>query len=118
MLLRPACLLLLLAGLTTPAQSQPLPAPGDRGGALVAAAESLGVEMPRALWHAVSFHSSGRAVQQATAASGDMYEPYRVWSEVFSPYHCAVRAHWQPYLDGTTTMDAVALAPVRALTSE
>jgi len=47
-----------------------------------------------------------------------MYEPYRVWSEVFSPYHCAVRAHWQPYLDGTTTMDAVALAPVRALTSE
>lgn len=86
--------------------------------ALVAAAESLGVEMPRALWHAVSFDSSGWAVQQEASAAGVDYEPYWIRNEVFVPYHEAVRAHWQPYLDGTATMDAAALALVRALTDE
>jgi len=86
--------------------------------ALDAAAESLGVERPRALWHAVSFHSSGWVVQQEASAAGESYEPYWFRNEVFAPYHEAVRTHWQPYLDGTATMDEAALALVRALTDE
>lgn len=85
--------------------------------ALTAAAESLGVEMPRALWHAVSFHTSGWAVQREAASRGVAYGPYWRRNKVFAPYHDAVQTHWQPYLGGTATMDAAALALVRAVTA-
>jgi hypothetical protein len=86
-------------------------------GALGAAADALGVEVPRALWHAVSFHTSGWAVRQLAAAEGVSYEPYWFRHGVFAPYHEAMVAHWQPYLEGIATAEAAALALVRALTA-
>lgn len=89
---------------------------GAVAAALNGAAASLGVEMPRSLWHAVSFHTSGRAVQEVAAEAGATYEPYWLRHNVFPQYHKAMNTHWQPYLDGEVTMDEAALALVRALT--
>ncbi len=84
---------------------------------LRAAVDSLETEMPRSLWHALSFHTSGWAVQQLAAAAGEAYEPYWLRHNVFSEYHEAIAEHWQPYLDGEATMDEAAVNLVRALTA-
>ncbi|NNF58272.1 MAG: hypothetical protein HKN04_08515 [Rhodothermaceae bacterium] len=88
---------------------------GEITEALDAAANALGVELPWQIWHAVSFHTSGWAVQQVAAAEGVAYEPYWFRNNVFLDYHEAVATHWQPYLEGNATMDAAALALIRAL---
>ena len=83
--------------------------------ALNGAADSLGIEAPRSLWHAVSFHTSGRAVQALAASGGAAYEPYWLRNNVFGDLHEAVTVHWEPYIMGETTMEAAALDLVRAL---
>ena len=39
---------------------------------LTAACEGLGVEMPRELWHALSFYTSGAAVARIAHAAGEV----------------------------------------------
>lgn len=87
---------------------------GEVTRALSSAAEDLGVELPRGLWHAISFHTSGTVVQDMAASQGVDYEPYWLRYGVFIQFQDAVHLHWQPYLEGKRGLEATALDLVRA----
>lgn len=83
--------------------------------ALRAAADSLGVQLPRGLWHAVSFHTSGELVRHAAAEFGVEHTPYWVRAGIFRDYQRVIEEQWQPYLDGERELDRAALELVSAL---
>lgn len=91
---------------------------GEVARALSAASAETGVELPDQLWHAISFHTSGRIVQEMAAAEGDEYTPYYVRRGIFPDLQPVLEAHWEPYLYRQATMDEAALAVVRALGAE
>jgi hypothetical protein len=75
--------------------------------AIDAAAKARGREPPRQLWHAVLFYSTGAIVKRRL---GDAYVPYAyangLWERgPFSGFEPALRAHWQPHLDGAVDRD-------------
>ncbi|GAB5521777.1 MAG: hypothetical protein RhofKO_40280 [Rhodothermales bacterium] len=88
---------------------------GEVARALRAASIETGIERPRDLWHATSFHTSGRFVQEMAAAAGDEYTPYYLRRGIFPDFVSILEAHWNPYLDGKVTMEEAASAVVRAL---
>jgi hypothetical protein len=73
--------------------------------ALQEAAEQLGTEVPRGLWHVILFETTGETVRQALVAGGEPdYVPmivaiYRRSS--WARYRDAIDAVWPSYLDGT-----------------
>ena len=76
---------------------------GAIGPDIVRAAAELGVDPPRALWHAILFYTSSELTRRALAARGvpdyhmivkDMY------ARGFRGYQQALESHWQGYLDG------------------
>lgn len=79
------------------------------------AAEEVGVERPGQMWHALSFHTSGHFVQELAAAEGDEYTPYYLRRGIFTEFATAFDEHWNPYLNGETTMHDAAEAVLRAL---
>ena len=82
------------------------------------ASEKAGVEQPWDLWHAVSFHTSGRIVEEMAAAAGDDYTAYYVRRGIFPEVAPILEAHWTPYLYRDATMEEAALAVLSALGSE
>lgn len=82
------------------------------------AAEELGVATPYNLWHAVSFHTSGTAVQEIAAAEGVTYVPYWLRIGLFRLYQEPIQEHWQPYLQGEKDLKTAALDLVRATAQE
>lgn len=100
---------------------------GGRRGAVAEAireeAERAGVTVPRWLWHAIIFYTTGelvrRALQEDTAV---LFVPYAVrtglWErdeDVRAQFE-ALREHWEPYLDGKTGFEpaiAAVLAELR-----
>lgn len=92
---------------------------GHRNGtvarALTEASDATGVERSFDLWHAISFHTSGLAVQEMAAAAGDDYTPYYIRRGIFQEYAPMLEEHWNPYLYRETTMDEAALNLMRAL---
>lgn len=88
---------------------------GEVASAFRRASEALGVEQPGQLWHALSFHTSGRIVQEMAAAEGDEYTPYYLRRGIFTDFAAVFDEHWNPYLYGETTMDDAAHAVLRAL---
>lgn len=86
--------------------------------ALGAAADSLGARVPRGLWHAISFHTSGTVVQRAAKGAGEEYEPYWLRNDLFTSYQQAIREHWVAYLDGEADLEEVAARLVRELAIE
>lgn len=82
------------------------------------ASEVAGVEPPWDLWHAVSFRTSGRIVEEMAAAEGDDYTAYYLRRGIFSEVAPILEEHWTPYLYREATMEAAALAVLRALDTE
>ena len=88
---------------------------GEVASVFQGASEEIGVEQPGQLWHALSFHTSGRIVQEMAAAEGEEYTPYYIRRGIFSDFTAALDEHWDPYLNGETTMRDAARAVLRAL---
>jgi hypothetical protein len=82
---------------------------GTIGGLIAAASDSLGIDRPFNLWHAISFYTSGHVMQSIAGQAGLEYTPYwirsgvmrRAWPE-FLP---VLQDHWQPYLDGEVSLE-------------
>jgi hypothetical protein len=68
--------------------------------------------------HAIIFYTAGEVTRRSVEAGHIPYaERYGLWTagRSFAPYHAAVRAHWQPYLDGRTTFEQAIAALVASL---
>ena len=76
---------------------------GEIGPEIVAASRELGVEVPRDLWHAVLFRTSGELTRRALAARGVDYTPYAQAHDVFSRWLSPggpLEGTWDAYLAG------------------
>jgi hypothetical protein len=91
---------------------------GEVARAVIRASEAAGIARPPALWHALSFHTSGRIVQEMASAEGSAYTPYYRRRGIFADFVPVFEEHWNPYLDGEVTMDEAASAVVRAFGAE
>jgi hypothetical protein len=91
---------------------------GPRHGAvsrsLRAAAAGLDVPLPRELWHAISFYTSGTVIEEEAADAGIEYSAYRVRQGVYPEYESVLAEHWKPYLDGEIGLDEAARRTVAA----
>ena len=88
---------------------------------LMAVSEDLGVPVPRELWHALSFYTSGVVVTRAARAAGEPgFEPYAkrtdMWAWAYPDYLEPIERHWQPYLDGEADLASALADLVRATT--
>ncbi|MFQ5528267.1 MAG: hypothetical protein ACE5GX_18685 [Thermoanaerobaculia bacterium] len=93
--------------------------------ALAEAAERAGVPLPRDLWHAVQFYTTGDLVrrvlerragaEEAGAISEPGYVPMTFALDIFGEYHEAMKAEWTGYLEGEKTMAEAAEDLVRAV---
>jgi len=84
--------------------------------AIIEACHERGVPIPRDLWHALLYYTTGEMVRRAAAdgklrlpgtASGkppDAYTPYAyrygLYSRGWENYQRLLEAYWKPYLDG------------------
>ena len=90
----------------------------------------LGKPIPRELWHALLFYTTGEVVRRAlvapsgessssAAAAGDGYTPYAyrvgLYTRGWQNYQRLLERHWQPYLDGRTDFDNALARLVSAL---
>lgn len=87
------------------------PRHGAIGEAINRVSDSLGVSPPRNLWHALSFYSSGVAMEEVTGQAGVEYE-LRAWPEYLEP----LRREWGPYLAGRTDFELALLGLIVSLT--
>ncbi len=77
--------------------------------ALRNAADKLDVELPRDLWHAVLFYTTGDTVRRALAEAGEpAYTPMLFDGNIFGRHHAAMKRGWTGYLDGRRTLDEAA----------
>lgn len=88
--------------------------------ALKNAAEELGVEMPRDLWHAVLFYTTGQTVRRVLKDAGEgEYTPYvyshNLWRGPWAPLRGPVEQTWPAYLAGESTLVEVAGELVHAI---
>jgi hypothetical protein len=91
--------------------------------ALARAAEKLGTEIPRDLWHVVLFYTTGQVVRAALEAGGEPgYVPYvdahDLWAGRWGRFREAVEATWPAYLAGKRSLEAAAVDLLRALKEE
>lgn len=68
--------------------------------ALREAASESGRDIPRGLWHAISFYTSGALVAETARTVGITYTPYWLATNLYSDYHSAVSSAWKPYISG------------------
>jgi hypothetical protein len=91
---------------------------GPRHGAvsrsLSDAAASLDLPVPRDLWHAISFYTSGMVVEEAAAAAGARYTAYRTRQDVYPQFESVLEEHWRPYLEGEIDLDEAARRTIAA----
>lgn len=84
------------------------PRNGTVAAALAAAAKQHGVAVPRDLWHALLFTTSGELTRRLLAARGvAAYVPSSddLFARAWPKYRAPLEAHWLPYLDGTGTLE-------------
>src|SRR2546428_1080644 len=81
-----------------------------------------GKPIPRDLWHALLFYTTGEVVQQpfkSSNAQAGSYTPYAVreglYTRGWSGYVLLLERFWQPYLDGKTDFDAAIARMVSSL---
>lgn len=86
--------------------------------ALRSAAADLDIEVPRGLWHAISFYTSGALVQEVATAEGIKYTPYWIKTGLYADYQSAVVSDWEPYLTGDRSMDEASLALLENISSK
>lgn len=75
------------------------------------------IPIPRDLWHALLFYTTGEVVKRAferpdagkAAGTGRSYTPYAyrngLYQRGWQNYQRALETYWQPYLDGKTNFD-------------
>jgi hypothetical protein len=82
--------------------------------------------IPRDLWHALLFYTTGEVIQRALqaqetpdSASVEPYLPYAYRNGLFARdwqgYQHLLERYWQPYLDGKTDFDTAVMHLVSAL---
>ena len=79
------------------------PAAGALGADLVKATEELNRKIPRNLWHALLFFTTGELTRRALARRGVEYQPliYRgMFTRQFVGLQEPFETHWRAYLDG------------------
>jgi pimeloyl-ACP methyl ester carboxylesterase/cephalosporin-C deacetylase-like acetyl esterase len=85
------------------------------------AAASRSRPAPESLWHALLFYTVGEATRSVLAAGGNPnYIPFAVRNSVYDRgpmrgYPPAMKAAWQPYLDGKTDFASALRAVIDAL---
>ena len=97
------------------------PHEGSVGQALLRAAKKRGIEPPRDLWHVLIFYTTGEYAKKAYAAvsirydspndRGDLWNNGGSWTKL----HDSAELYWQPYLDGTISLDQAADRMVESL---
>jgi len=92
--------------------------------AIVRECRTRGKPIPRDLWHALLFYTTGDAVKRALshdqlAAGQAAYRPYAyrfgLYARGWSSYQRVLERFWQPYLDGKTDFDSAVARIVSAL---
>lgn len=98
--------------------------------AIVAECRSRGVPIPRDLWHAVVYYTTGELVRRVLAANGASagvggsaatggYMPYAqrngLYERGWNNYQQVLERYWQPYLDGQIQFDTAISRMVAAL---
>jgi len=91
--------------------------------ALARAADQLGTEVPRDLWHVVLFYTTGQVVRRALAAAGEPgYVPYvdshDLWAGRWGRFRNAIESTWPAYLAGERSLEAAAADLLSALKAE
>jgi hypothetical protein len=94
--------------------------------AIARACRDRGKPIPRDLWHAILYYTTGELarreyatarppVEQATPA----YTPYAdrngLYNQDWNRYHQLLQLYWQPYLDGKMTFEMAITRMVNAL---
>ncbi len=83
-----------------------------------------GKPIPRDLWHALLFYTTGEIVRRtlkprAGNAPGEVYTPYairnRLYARGWTAYERALELYWQPYLDGRAEFSTAVARVVSAL---
>ena len=64
-----------------------------------------GVAVPRNLWHAILFYTSGELTRRVLEKRGITHELYMHRNDVFKKFHGALAEHWQPFMDGEYDLD-------------
>ena len=97
--------------------------------AIAEACRQRDIPIPRDLWHALLFYTTGEMVRRA-AAQGKLqlpgagtrsasYMPYayrnNLYTRGWEDYLRVLEAYWQPYLDGNTDFDHAIRAVVGGL---
>lgn len=103
---------------------------GEVNEAIARECRRLGKPIPRELWHALLFYTTGEVVRRALVApSGessslpplvvDGYTPYAyrigLYNRGWQNYQRLLERYWQPYLDGRTDFDSALARLVSAL---
>ena len=83
--------------------------------ALGSAADQLGVELPRDLWHGVLFYTTGETVRRVLDAVGEEYTPMMVAGDIFGRYLEPLEQTWPAYLEGRRSLDKAAADLLRTL---
>ncbi len=97
--------------------------------AIVRECRRRGKPIPRDLWHALLFYTTGEIVKRAlqsekaapqhAAAGADTYMPYAyrygLYARGWSNYQRLLERYWQPYLDGKTDFETAVARIVSAL---
>ena len=70
-----------------------------------------GVPVPKNLWHAILFYTSGELTRRILEKRGLTHELFMIRNGVFEDYHQVLSAHWPGYMDGrndiATVIDAI-----------
>lgn len=81
---------------------------------------ALGKPIPRDLWHAILFFTTGEMVRRSLQEAGnEAYLPYafrhRLYTRGWENYLRLIERYWKPYLDGQTDFDSALVRLVNAL---
>lgn len=84
--------------------------------ALAQAAKQLDKTLPRDLWHAVLFYTTGDTLRRVLAEAGEPpYTPMMHAGNIFGRFHKPLELAWPAYLDGKRTLSEAALDLILAL---
>lgn len=71
--------------------------------------------IPRDLWHALLFYTTGQLVQRELGGHLSYAERYGLYQGRWARYLEVLRLYWQPYLDGRTDFDQAIASIIAAL---
>ena len=99
---------------------------GGRGGPIneriAIECERHGIEVPRTLWHAILFYTTGELVRRSPATPGN-YVPYAHRHGLYDRgdwkrYRQPLERHWSAYLDGKRDLDSAIAGIIELLAAE